>query len=566
MADDKLATIHDALKDTLKWGRASDALADLVPWIEWVTAHGDRLHAIDKSKHVKVCAMLAEVADHSGLYAQAAKAIARADAWFGGLKQHPDDDLLYVRECLRARVVSAFVKEYRQGHLGSARESIEECVALMERLAETTPSKMWATRGQAHRYLAEVERTTHQYERSRQLLFRALDCYHQRFQHEVEAAANLAADARADRLKEETAFLQHRSALCFLSISRVDYLRGVAGAEESARAAQALLANGSDPLSLATVCLVRGLIQRNQFKKYDPPEELEAPRKLIEKALEVFEEHHHDPKLLWALYEHAVLVIVARRRHEAGQALTKVEKTARKLIAQSAGIGGEWMERRAWRFIAYSYARRSRLARELSGWSHQALRWAERALKEAEDRRLPRARVDAMIARASARLMDNTPQNAASAEKDLRDAQKRGERAGALDARFRAVIAALLAQCRLRQEDLAGAESWLQRARVHAAHIDHANVRTLIDEISSEVDETHGSVVLRVEDVTTYDDAKEKLRKFLVDVSDRLQLSPVEAAKQFQVGAATFYRWLDAAEAQRARRRAAKEPARRKQR
>jgi transposase len=77
----------------------------------------------------------------------------------------------------------------------------------------------------------------------------------------------------------------------------------------------------------------------------------------------------------------------------------------------------------------------------------------------------------------------------------------------------------------------------------------------LIEQVSGEIDDDYGRVVLRVDDVTTYEDAKERLRTFFVEASHRLQLSPAEAAKQFRVGQATFYRWIELSETGRSRRR-----------
>jgi hypothetical protein len=113
----------------------------------------------------------------------------------------------------------------------------------------------------------------------------------------------------------------------------------------------------------------------------------------------------------------------------------------------------------------------------------------------------------------------------------------------AVDSRFAATIAALIARCRLHQDDLVGAESWLKNASTDAQHIDHANVLALIDEVRNDIDRMHGTVVLRLDNVGTYEESERRLRTFLVDVCRKQGLSPAAAAKRLNIGESSYYKW-----------------------
>jgi hypothetical protein len=156
---------------------------------------------------------------------------------------------------------------------------------------------------------------------------------------------------------------------------------------------------------------------------------------------------------------------------------------------------------------------------------------------------LPGAKIDALIARASAYLMDTSPQSAKQAEADLHAALAVPDRGVRLNSRLEAIICARLAQCRLRQEDLAGAEAQLKTAKDRAKATLHGNVTRLVKHVRDEVEHFRGSVVLRLDEVSSYKDGERRLQDFFVQVAKYRGLSPAEAAQAFDIGESTYYKW-----------------------
>jgi hypothetical protein len=65
----------------------------------------------------------------------------------------------------------------------------------------------------------------------------------------------------------------------------------------------------------------------------------------------------------------------------------------------------------------------------------------------------------------------------------------------------------------------------------------------LIDEVRNDIDRMHGTVVLRLDNVGTYEESERRLRTFLVDVCRKQVLSPAAAAKRLTIGESSYYKW-----------------------
>lgn len=551
--DGRFRGIGDLLHQALKNGIADQRLrSEIHGMARFVGQNRESLYAADRTSYVKVCAMVAEVADHFGRFDDAASAVEMATDWFGGLHQDlavvPDDAFKYARECVRANVVAAFVRDYRSGDRHGARSRIGDSLRLMNDVARRSSRKLYATRAQANRYLAEIERSDRNYDKARVCVRRALTLYERRFERERRR------NPSADRIREEATFLRHRAALCFLSVARTDYLQGMSAAADAAAASFVLLSSGrsgtvegaerdfapDDPLTVATVSLLRALILRNQLGSDPKPAAVRRAKNLLRDATSCFRDLKHEPKLLWATYERAVLLIVARDGNGAERQLERVERLAKEHLENPRQVGV-----RARRFTAYCQSRRSRIARELAQNRSEAIRYANAAVELASRWSLPRPRLDGLLTRALAVLMDHSAEAAKEAEVDLHAVLDLDQKGAPHDARTRAIVTALTARCRIRQDDVFGAQLALRHARVHAKATEHANVLALVNEVAEEVERGRGDVVLRLDEVSTYAEAEKRLRKYLARAAMALKGSPSKAAALLDIGDSTLYKWLN---------------------
>jgi tetratricopeptide (TPR) repeat protein len=551
----------------------------------FLAEHRDSLASLSQVTLVKTCGMLGEVADHFGLHEHAAVALHRVDAWFAelpqGLYAESTDGFLYARECVRAQIVRAFVVHYRQGRRDEALRVIQDCLAILNGVAQDILSRqLYATRAQAYRYLAEIYRGSRNYADARDCVCRALQLFKERLHHEISRDS-----VPQSRIEEETALFQHRQALCFLAQARIDYLSGRGCPADSAAAAEALLTRPdfdrptthlppgtdarvallarrwADPLSAATARLVGGIVLRNSLGQSLPHERIAGAEALIRDAVGVFELMQHGPKLLWARYELAIQLVISGNVDAADAMLDKVETQASADIKHD-----DWRGLRARRFTVLVNGRRSRIARELLVDADKALAHAECAVRQATNWSLPRQAIDALIARASSQLMFDDPKKIESAEADLERARRLVAEVAPSDTHALAQIAARRAECRVGLKDLPGAETALRHAETLARSIDHTNIQLLVRKVGAKVELLRGSIVLRMEEIGTYRDAVSRLRRFVTYALEQRGMGPEEAADHLEIGHSTYYKWREKEEprpsVKRRRSRARRKPRR----
>lgn len=340
------------------------------------------------------------------------------------------------------------------------------------------------------------------------------------------------------RAPKEKASALHYVAHALLGLAHLEYERGALGRVHwFIHPARALVSQSEDRLTRAYVDRLYGAVLRSGVGDLDPEErrgsdavKLKTAIEALTNALNTFVEFGHERGVIFTTFDLAAALASNGDFEAAEKLLQPLENSAERPV------------------MCYAASRLSRIARA-RGDRISAMAFASRALEGVErdenaQRDLVSIRIDALLARAEANLMD--PCDGTSVRRDLDLAQALSEQ-GKHQTRVEAICLLHYAASWAREKEVILANQYFHKAKVLLPGIEHANIKRLARgvERSIEACTLRGDLTIRA--VSTgnlnYQDHEMTLRQYLLAVAKQEHSSHRKLADALGVSPTTIATW-----------------------
>jgi tetratricopeptide (TPR) repeat protein len=480
-----VATLSASLDRSLKHGHYDLSLlasAERLNAILNASTDGDS--NLTNREHLKMRSMISEYLDYFGRFGEAKKVLADGPKVLEKIRRRKKasahlknlDALKLAREEIRFCLEYAQTF-YRSHDYAAAKKIIVDCLnAVTKHIADEKIFPCHGTRARIMYYLGRVHRQMNDYDRAESCFIEAIHYHHQRATRKLKlhSPKSDSRNTNAETIREELDFARNKSAICLaLGLGWVSYTRGaLMRAKSYIMPARVLLLTTKDVINSAYLQLIQGAIERSLAGR--DPEKLSKATELLRQSCETFERVGHKAYLARAAFELSLAYLYAGDTAAADRERTKV--------------GDISSQRKDVRWCCNSWILESRI-RRAEGKLPAAELLASKASAQAEKSKQFLCKIDALIARAEARMM---MERFTIARNDLQHALKmnsarypntQGRSAETTNEKIEAVCHLLLARTHISQNDSRQATRHLERWHELREHVEHVSVRELAEEV-----------------------------------------------------------------------------------
>lgn len=443
---------------------------------------GDATRA--NGEYLKMKSMISEYLDYFGRFNEAKEVLADGQKVLEKVRRRKKaaahikdlDALKLAREEIRFCLEYAQTF-YRSHDYSTAKKIIVDCLNVVTKhIADEANFPCYGTRARTMYYLGRVHRQMNDYDRAESCFIEAIHYHHQRATRKLEQPWRKTGseNTNAETIREELDFARHKSAICLaLGLGWVSYTKGaLIKAKSYIMPARVLLLSTKDVVNSAYLQLIQGAIERSLAGR--DPEKLSKATELLRQSCQTFERVGHKAYLARAAFELSLAYLYAGDTAAAERERAKVEDIS--------------SQRNDVRWCCNSWILESRI-RRAEGNVKAAELLATKASVQAEKSKQFLCKIDALIARAEARMM---LERFTIARTDLQQALKintarypntQGRSAETTNQKIEAVCNLLLARTYISQKDSRQATRHLERWHELREHVEHLSVRELAEEV-----------------------------------------------------------------------------------
>jgi tetratricopeptide (TPR) repeat protein len=480
------ATLSAALGRSLKQGSYDLSLLDSAKRLNKILrANTNSDETRSTAEYLKMRCMISEYLDYFGRFEEAKEFLSDGQKVLDKVRRRKKS-AVYIKTLKGlklAREEIRFCLEYAQTfyrghHYRKAKEILTDCLNVVtNHIADEDNFPCYGTRARTMYYLGRVHRQENDYDLAESCFIEAIHFHHQRATRKLKgyrSKSSTSAKNNEQAIREELDFARHKSALCLaLGLGWVSYTRGaLKRAKSYIMPARVLLLSTNDIINTAYLQLIQGAIERSLAGR--DHKKLIRATDLLRKSCDTFEQVGHKAYLARAALELSLAYLYSGDTAAADQERKRVED-----------ISSERDDRR---WCCNSWILESRI-RRAEGNLQAAEELASKASVQADKNKQFLCKIDALIARAEARILIK---RFAGAQADLQEALKTnageypdGQRrtAETTNEKIEAVCNLLLAKTFILQNDSHQATAPLRRWYELREHVEHVSVRELAEEV-----------------------------------------------------------------------------------
>lgn len=483
-------------------------------------------HAAFRSRYLKLCAVLAEAAQHFGRTEMARALLLGAKQV---VEELPSPELLFdkapTKEEVRFAVAFAFVVHYESGASEAAIALLKKCVGLIHAIA-TDEDPCHGTIAHAFLHRAIVFRGMGQEALAVDDFHGALNSYAMKARRHREMH-----DGEEGKEQQGFHWLRHRGVQVLIDLGWTYYRHGRLDRARDCVSSAELLQGAAlldvDQMTYAHTSVLRAAIQRSTIDDSSTTE-LRASLPALSIAENTYQTFGHVHWLLRCWYEQAMT-----HKHLPGGM-----EDARRLFYRAIQVPPDASAADR-RLACYATAQLSLIA----STRNDAIDLATTALSQAGRIKARLCMVDALYARAEAHL--RSPADPAKARADLANAEEMVPLKSGGNRRLQARWELLQALAYVNDGDEEKAEEYLQRARIAVQAIKYAGLNRLMENVQQQRDAVYKRTdfTLKAGREHNYEHYTQLLRRWLLVQARTHHHRQTDVAKAINITRTTLYKW-----------------------